>query len=191
MSSTSNRKSKRTAAAAASTITNDENNSETGVTRNVPHHQLMTQQTNETTSQAIVQVSASDEIPTSQAIVLAPIRDSRALEVIMNNVVADTSRDQYNTRAVGFVLWCYEQHTSLVESELVEELNAVEGIKKQRLAVKVAMEKLNRHDINSCPVQLHKLTFQIFSEYLLSLKPKKKGTKRRQKQKQLYWYLER
>jgi len=135
------------------------------------------------TSQAIVQVPASDEIPTSQAIVLALIRDSRALEVIMNNVVADTSRDQYNTRAVGFILWCYEQHTSLVDSELVEKLNAVEGIMKQRLAVKVAMEELNRHAINSCAIKLNKLTFQIFSEYLLSLKPKKKKKKKKRRRK--------
>ena len=202
MSSTSTgRKSKRAAAAAASTTTND--------VRKVPQHQLMIQQKTKEkstkrkkkctsqaivqvpasdeipTSQAIVQVPASDEIPTSQAIVLAPIRDSRALEVIMNNVVADTSRDQYNTRAVGFVLWCYEQHTSLVDSELVEKLNAVEGIMKQRLAVKVAMKELNRHDINSCPIKLKKLTFQIFSEYLLSLKPKKKKKKRRRKQKRI------
>ena len=82
----------------------------------------------------------------------------------MSDVVADTSQDQYNTRAVGFVLWCYKQHTSLVDSKLVEQLNTVEGIKKQKLAVKVAMEELHRRDITSCPVELNKLTFQFFSE---------------------------
>ena len=193
-STSTGRKSKRAAAAAAMTTTNDENDLETGVTRNVPQHQLMIQQTNITqepasnvmaTSQAIVRVQPSNEISTSQAIIPAPIRDSRALEIIMNNVVADTSRDQYNTRAVGFVLWCYEHHILLVDPELVEKLNVVEGFRNQRLAVKVAMEKLNRHDINSCPILLHKLTFQIFSEYLSSLKAKRKKKKRRRKRKRI------
>ena len=45
----------------------------------------------------------------------------------MCNAMADRSRDQYNTRDVSFMPWCYKQHISLVDSELVEKLNVVEG----------------------------------------------------------------
>ena len=77
--------------------------------------------------------------------------------------MGDTSRDQYNARVVDFVLWCYNQHSSLVDLELVDKLNALEGIEKQQLVVKVAMEQMNQHNINSCPIEFNKLTFQIFS----------------------------
>ena len=43
---------------------------------------------------------------TQRALVLA--RNSLELETIMQNVIADNSRDQYDTRAVGLVLWLYK-----------------------------------------------------------------------------------
>ena len=42
---------------------------------------------------------------------------------------------------------------------------------------------MNRHDINSCPIKLANLTFNCFTEYLLSLRPKKKKKKRRKRKR--------
>ena len=62
-----------------------------------PQHQLMLKNTAHKeipTSQAIVQVESLDEVhTTSQAISPVSIQDSCDLEVIMNNVVIDTSRE--------------------------------------------------------------------------------------------------
>jgi len=44
--------------------------------------------------------------------------------------------------------------------------------------IKVAIKGMNWHDSKSCPIKLENLTFAIFTEYLLSLRPKKKRKKR-------------
>jgi len=45
---------------------------------------------------------------TEKEFALVPMQNSVELEAITQNVVADNSRDQYDTRAVGLVLWLYK-----------------------------------------------------------------------------------
>ena len=108
----------------------------------------------------------------------------------MQNVVADNSRDQYDTRAVGLVLWLYKDplYRSLLLPELLEDLDKIMdgdggGNKNLRSTIKVAIKGMNRHDNNSCSIKLENLTFNCFTEYLLSLRPKKKKKKRRKRKR--------
>jgi len=121
---------------------------------------------------------------------LVPVRNSLELETIMKNVVADNSRDQYDTRAVGLVLWLYKDpsYRSLLLPELLEDLDKIMdgdggGNKNLRSTIKVAIKGMNRHDINSCTIKLANLNFNCFTEYLLSLRPKKKKKKRRKRKR--------
>ena len=187
----SRRSSSRRAQAAAVVVAEIgiEESDEMPAAPSIPQHQLMLPSGTQASTRNIVTVPACQAIvPITPAIVLAPVRDSAALEAIMSNVVAETSRNQYNTKAVGFVLWCYKNHPLLMDSELAIKLDEVmvEGEDElhrhtvlYRKIIKVAIEEMNRHDINSCPIILSSLTFHIFSEYLLSLKPRIKKKKKR------------
>ena len=53
-----------------------------------------------------------------------------------------------------------------------------------RSAIKVAIKGMNQHDSKSCPTKLENLTFVIFTEYLLSLRPKKTKKKRQKRRRQ-------
>jgi len=141
--------------------------------------------TTSTTTNLTVAVAA-----TGRELALVPARNSVELETIMQNVVADNSRNQYNTRYVGFVLWLYKNpdHQSLLLSELFEDLKNIDGDggngKIIRSTIKVAIKEMNRYDSKSCPIKLENLTFAIFAGYLLSLRPNKKKKKRRKRRRQ-------
>jgi len=119
---------------------------------------------------------------TEREIALVPARNIVELETIIQNMVADNSRDQYGIRAVGFVLWFYKNppHRSMLLPELLEGLDEImdaDGNENLRSKIKVAIKRMNQHDTNSCPIKLENLTFDVFTGYVLSLRPKKKKKK--------------
>jgi len=107
----------------------------------------------------------------------------------MQNVVADNSRNQYDARCVGFLRWLYNNpdHQSLLLPELLEDLKKIDGAggngKTIRSRIKVAIKGMNQHDNKSCPIKLENLIFSIFTEYSLSLRPKKKKKKHQKRRR--------
>ena len=71
--------------------------------------------------------------------------------------------------------------------ELLEDLKKIDGVggngKITRSTIKVDIKEINQHDSKSYPIKLENLSFDIFTEYLLSLRPKKTKKKRQKRRR--------
>lgn len=128
-------------------------------------------------------------VATGRNLVLVPARNSSTeIEMIMQNVVADNSRYQQDTKLVGFVLLLYKNpdHRLLLLLALLEDLDEIMYVDGNKYAtrsiLKVAIQGIIWHTSNSwCPIKLEYLSLATFTKALLSVPPKKKREKRKKR----------
>ena len=114
---------------------------------------------------------------------------------ILKNVVANSSQGHYNNQNVTFVLWIYSHptHKTLLLSQvflpLIQQADLDDRLEGNVGKRKCKMRSLTKEWIENCtnkencPILLDRLTFDIFSCYLVSRKkPASSGMKRKRNQ---------
>ena len=111
---------------------------------------------------------------------------------IMHKVVAPNSKDKYNNANINLMLWLYskpEYRVLLFPPVYLEELDRANerqqlgGEKNSiRKVVKRFVQEMSP-DLDNCPLLLENLTFEFFSEYMVSKKQTKGDLREKQDKK--------
>ena len=101
---------------------------------------------------------------------------------ILHNVVTLGSKSKYDNANAIFVLWLYKSlkyRPYLFPPVILEELdraNVAELANGQKKALRNYVKKMLQDmspDLNNCPLQLENLTFECFSDYMVTWKQTK------------------